>query len=108
MIPGLGPYVSILVTVVNVVMTFPPIFLIEVNANYPPLFFASSLMALQLVARRKKEAPYGFGIDCGDSARIHRFRVEQWIRSDMQRRDSGIHHVGLSVHQVDWFSRRGD
>jgi len=32
-IPGLGPYISILVTVVNVVMTFPPIFLIEVNAN---------------------------------------------------------------------------
>ncbi|KAF9646837.1 general substrate transporter [Thelephora ganbajun] len=28
-IPGLGPYISILVTVVNVVMTFPPIFLIE-------------------------------------------------------------------------------
>lgn len=44
MIPGLGPYISILVTVVNVVMTFPPIFLIEVNANYPPLFSVSSLM----------------------------------------------------------------
>ena len=33
-IPGLGPYISILVTVVNVVMTFPPIFLIEVNAAH--------------------------------------------------------------------------
>jgi len=40
-IPGLGPYISILVTVVNVIMTFPPIFLIEVNPNHLPFFLSA-------------------------------------------------------------------
>jgi hypothetical protein len=96
-IPGLGPYISILVTVVNVVMTFPPIFLIEVNANHPSLFRRFT-DALKLVAGWKEEAPYGLSIDCGGGARVHWLRVEQRIRSDVQRRDFGIHHVGLSVH----------
>lgn len=31
-LPDLGPYISLGITVVNVMMTFPPIFLIEVRA----------------------------------------------------------------------------
>lgn len=35
-LPDLGPYVSVGITVVNVIMTFPPIFLIEVRrAPFP-------------------------------------------------------------------------
>lgn len=30
-LPDVGPYVSLGITVVNVIMTFPPIFLIEVR-----------------------------------------------------------------------------
>jgi hypothetical protein len=33
-LPGLGPYVSLGVTIVNVVMTFPPILLVEVSWAY--------------------------------------------------------------------------
>ena len=32
-LPDLGPYVSLGITIVNVFMTFPPIFLIEVHPN---------------------------------------------------------------------------
>lgn len=39
--PELGPYVSLGITIVNVVMTFPPIFLIEVCI---PLCFLVSLI----------------------------------------------------------------
>jgi len=44
-IPGLGPYISILVTVVNVIMTFPPIFLIE-RIGRKKLLTASVLTAV--------------------------------------------------------------
>ena len=59
----------------------------------------------QFIARRKKEAPYDFGIDLGGSAGAHWFRAEQWIRGDVQRRDPGIHHVRLSVHQIFVFTQ---
>lgn len=43
--PDLGPYISLLITVVNVIMTFPPIFLIE-RMGRKTLMTMSSLGAL--------------------------------------------------------------
>ncbi|KAF9792267.1 general substrate transporter [Thelephora terrestris] len=57
-IPDLGPYISILVTVVNVVMTFPPIFLIE-RVGRKKLLTASVLTAVA------GHGFIGFGLDNG-------------------------------------------
>lgn len=43
-LPGLGPYVSLGITVVNVIMTFPPIILIEVRQLPPVTSFLHRLI----------------------------------------------------------------
>ncbi|KAG6874320.1 hypothetical protein C0995_001545 [Termitomyces sp. Mi166 len=58
-LPDLGPYVSLGITVVNVLMTFPPILLIEVRVGRRRLLAISTIGALiSLFA-------VGFGLDTG-------------------------------------------
>jgi hypothetical protein len=54
--PDLGPYISLLITVVNAVMTFPPIFLIERMGRKTLMTMSSmgAVVSLFLV---------GFGLD---------------------------------------------
>jgi len=57
-LPELGPYVSVAITIVNVIMTFPPIFLIE-RVGRKQLLYGSTVGSLvSLLA-------VGYGLDAG-------------------------------------------
>lgn len=57
-LPDLGPYISLLITVVNMVMTFPPIFLIE-RMGRKSLFNISSVGAATTLVL------VGYGLNSG-------------------------------------------
>ncbi|KAH8102879.1 general substrate transporter [Cristinia sonorae] len=57
-LPDLGPYVSLGITIVNVIMTFPPIFLIERMGR-------KSLLTISIIGATVSLLSVGFGLDSG-------------------------------------------
>ena len=59
-LPDLGPYISLLITVVNAIMTFPPIVLIEVGL----VAFRQLILIILAACRQKNTVEYVFRRRC--------------------------------------------
>ncbi|KIP10323.1 hypothetical protein PHLGIDRAFT_65930 [Phlebiopsis gigantea 11061_1 CR5-6] len=66
-LPDAGPFISLGITIVNVIMTFPPIFLIEASTNTPSIFRLGrkTLLALSASGAFLSLVGVGFGLDSG-------------------------------------------